>query len=147
MSNYNLVATTRFINIATTTKPELKQVLQSQEQILQQSLAIFTAIDNYKDILKQQASPKNKAASQRLFKRPQNHKKTIPRYSQTFIRLLCYIIYITPKVDEDIETGVTFSKLQLLRIRNIQEAVAVLKAENNNKLNIVLLVLIISLLY
>jgi superfamily II DNA helicase RecQ len=145
-SNHDLVATARFADIATATEPELEQVLQSWERILQRSLATLAAVDNYKDILKWWASPKNEAANQRPFERPQNHKKTIPRYSQTFARLLCYVIRTAPEVDEDTETGITFSELQLLRVRNVREAVAVSEAENDDELDTALLALIVSLL-
>lgn len=143
-SKHNLVTTAAFADIATATEPELEQVLQSWERILQRSLTTLAAIDNYKDILKWWASPKNEAASQRPFERPQNDKKTIPRYSQTFARLLCYVMRTAPEVNKDTETGVTFSELQLLQVRNVREAVVV--ADNDNKLDTALLGLIISLL-
>ena len=62
--DYNLVIITRFIATATTSEPELELVLQSQERIFQRYLYTLTTTSNYKDILKQQASPKVKAAYQ-----------------------------------------------------------------------------------
>jgi hypothetical protein len=110
-SKHDLMTTAAFADTAATTEPELEQVLQSWERILQRSLTTLAAVDNYKDILKWWASPKNEAASQRPFERPQNYKKTIPRYSQTFARLLCYVMRTAPEFDEETETGVIFSKL------------------------------------
>jgi hypothetical protein len=111
VSKYNLVTTAAFADTATATKPELERVLQSWERILQRSLATLAVVDNYKDILKWWASPKNEVASQRPFKRPQNYQKTIPRYSQIFARLLCYIMRTAPESDKDTKTGVIFSEL------------------------------------
>jgi hypothetical protein len=145
-SKHDLVTTAVFADTATATKPELERVLQSWERILQWSLATLAVVDNYKDILKWWASLKNEVASQRPFERPQNYQKTIPRYSQTFARLLYYVMRTAPESDEDFETGVTFSEVQLLEVRNIREVVAVAVAKNNDELDVALLRLIISLL-
>jgi hypothetical protein len=63
VSKHNLVTTAAFADAATTTEPELERVLQSWERILQRSLNILAVVDNYKDILKWWASPKNEVAS------------------------------------------------------------------------------------
>lgn len=71
---------------------------------------MLVAVGNYKDILKWWALPKNEVASQRPFEPPE--KKTIIRYSQTFARLLCYVIRTAPESFNDkTKTGVTFSEL------------------------------------
>ena len=149
-SKYDLVKTAAFTATVSATEPELACIIQSWEQIIQQSLAMLMAISNYKDILKWQALPKNKVASQQPFERPK--KRTITCYSQTFAWLLCYIMYTAPKsINNETKTkiGIMFSLLQLVHIKDIQEAVVVAVAmtdNNNNKLNIVVLGLMISLL-
>ena len=71
---------------------------------------MLKAVSNYKDILKWWASPKNEVASQQPFELPQD--RTVIRYSQTFARLLCYVIRTAPEsMDEETETGVIFCKL------------------------------------
>jgi superfamily II DNA helicase RecQ len=146
-SKHDLVKTAAFTSTATATEPELERVLQSWERILQRSLTTLAAVGNYKDILKWWASPKNEAASQRPFELPQNHKTTIPRYSQTFAGLLCYIMRTAPEsIDAETETGVTFSELQLLYIKNVRAAVAVAAADNDNELDTALMGLILCLI-
>lgn len=145
ISKHDLVATAVFTNIAAAAKPELERVLQSWERILQHSLNMLAAVGNYKDILKWWASPKNKAASQRPFERPE--KKSIGWYSQIFARLLCYIIRTTPEyADEESETSVTFLELQLKWVKNVWKAAAIAGADNSNELDTALIGLIISLL-
>jgi hypothetical protein len=76
-------------------------------------------------------------ASQRPFELPE--KRTITRYSQTFIRLLYYVMRTAPESVDDIndktETGVTFSELQLEYVKKVREAVAVVMADDDNKLD------------
>ncbi len=111
-SKHGLVRTTEFTATVTANKPELERLMYSWEQIVQRSLAILAAMSQYKDILKWQALPKNKAASQKLFELPQNYRKTVPWYSQTFGRLLCYVIRAVPEEPGDeSETGVVFSAI------------------------------------
>jgi hypothetical protein len=104
------------------------------------------AVSNFKDILKWGASPKNEIASQRPFELPQNHKITVLRYSHTFARMICYVIRTAPEsINTEIEnketenketkTGVKFSKLQLVYVKNIREAAAVAVADDNNELD------------
>jgi hypothetical protein len=143
-SKHSLVKTVEFTAIATATEPELEQVIKSWERILQRSLATLTAASNFKDILKWWMSPKNEVASQKPFELPQNHKRTIPRYSQTFVRLLCYVMRTAPESDEDTETGITFSELQLDEVNNVRAAVAM--AVTEDKLDVAVMRLIISLL-
>ena len=144
-SKHDLVTTAAFTATATATEPELERVLESWERILQRSLTTLAAVSNFKDILKWWASPKNEVASQKPFELPQNYKKTIPRYSQTFARLLCYIIRTAPEsIEEKTETGVVFSELQLEQVQHIREAVAV--ADNDNELDVAVMRLIINLL-
>ena len=50
----------------------------------------------------------------------------------------------TPEFDEDTETEVTFSDLQLLQVRNVREAVVV--AGNDDEVNTAVIGLIMSLL-
>ena len=70
-----------------------------------------------------------------------------PPYGQTFARTLCYVICTAlESVNKEAETVITFSKLQSVYVKNIQEAVAVTVADNNNELDIALVGLIISLL-
>jgi len=79
-------------------------------------------VSQYKDILKWWASPKNEAASQKPFELPQNHHKTIPRYSQTFGRLLCYVMRAAPEEPgNDSETGVVFSAIQWVYIQELRD--------------------------
>ena len=107
-SKHDLVTTAAFTATATATEPELARLIQSWERILQRSLATLAAISKYKDILKWWASPKNEVASQRPFELPE--KRTITRYSQTFIKLLCYVMRTAPKEPgEESKSGVTFS--------------------------------------
>ena len=143
-SKHNLVKTAEFTATATAAEPELEQVLQSWERILQRSLGTLATVSNYKDILKWWVSPKNEAASQRPFELPQNHQTTVPRYGQTFARLLCYVMRTAPEsVDDETETGVTFSELQLAYVKDVREAAAV---ADDNKLDTALMGLILSLL-
>jgi hypothetical protein len=59
--------------------------------------------------------------------------------------LLCYIIRTAPgSIEEKTETGVIFSELQLEQVQNIREIVIV--ADNDNKLDVAVMRLIISLL-
>ena len=69
-SKHSLVKTAEFTATATADEPELERVLQSWERIVQRSLATLAAVSQYKDILKWWASPKNEAASQKLFELP-----------------------------------------------------------------------------
>jgi hypothetical protein len=110
-------------------------------------------VGNYKDILKWWASPKNEAASQRPFELPE--KKTISRYSQTFARLLCYVMRAAPKeLGEESETGVTFSDEQWACIQDVREILQQPEAEaeaeavavDDETLDSLLMELIISLL-
>ena len=88
-------------------------------------------------------SPKNEVTSQRPFELPGD--RSVVRYSQTFARLLCYVIRTAPEsLDDKTKTGVTFSELQLTQVNNVREAVAV--ADHEDKLDIALIGLIISLL-
>ena len=48
--------------------------------------------------------------------------------------------------DKDKETGVTFSELKLLQVRNVREAITKAVAENDDELDITVMGLIISLL-
>jgi hypothetical protein len=152
---HDLVTTAAFTATATATDPELARLSQSWERILQRSLATLAVVGNYKDILKWWASPKNEAASQRPFELPE--KKTISRYSQTFIRLLCYVMRAAPKeLGEESETGVTFSDEQWAYIQDVREilqqpeaeaeAEAVAVAVDDETLDSRLIELIISLL-
>jgi len=144
-SKHDLETTAAFTATATATEPELALLLQSWERILQCSLNTHAAVSNYKDILKWWASPKNEVASQRPFELPE--KRSIARYSQTFARLLCYVMRTAPEsFEEETETGVMFSELQWSYIKEVREAVAVAKADNDNELDIALMGLIISLL-
>ena len=148
-SKHDLVKTAEFTATATTTKPELQQVLQSWERILQRSLGTLKAVSNYKDILKWWASPKIEVASQRPFELLRD--QTVTQYSQTFARLLCYVIRTAPESEDDeieTETGVTFSVTQLIEIQNVREvvaAVAVAEADDS-QLDTALMGLILSLL-
>ena len=77
---------------------------------MQQSLNTHTAVSNYKDILKWWASPKNEVASQQPFELPE--KRSLARYSQTFARLLCYVMRTAPEsLEEETEMGVIFFEL------------------------------------
>jgi hypothetical protein len=145
-SKHDLVKTAEFTATAAATEPELERVVQIWELILQRSLNTLVAVSNFKDILKWWASPKNETASQRPFELPQNHKITVPRYSHTFARMICYVIRTAPEsIDTEIEnketenketeTGVKFSKLQLVYVKNIREAAAVAVADDNNELD------------
>lgn len=140
-SKHNLVTTAAFTATAATTEPELARLLQSWERILQQSLNTHTVVSNYKDILKWWASPKNEVASQRPFELPE--KRSLARYSQTFARLLCYVMRTAlESIDDETETGVIFSELQLVCVKRVREAVAVV----DSKLDSALMGLIISLI-
>jgi len=142
-SKHDLETTAAFTATATATEPELALLLQSWERILQHSLNTHAAVSNYKDILKWWASPKNEVASQRPFELPE--KRSIARYSQTFARLLCYVIRTAPEsIDDETETGVMFSELQLVCVKSVREAVAV--AVVDSKLDSALMGLIISLI-
>jgi len=152
-SKHDLVTTAAFTATATATDPELARLSQSWERILQRSLATLAAVGNYKDILKWWASPKNEAASQRPFELPE--KKTISRYSQTFARLLCYVMRAAPKeLGEESETGVTFSDEQWACIQDVREILQQPEAEaeaeavavDDETLDSLLMELIISLL-
>jgi hypothetical protein len=144
-SKHDLVKTAEFTATAAATEPELEQVLQSWERILQRSLSTLIAVSNYKDILKWWASPKNEVASQRPFELPRD--RTVARYGQTFARLLCYVIRTAPEsFDRETETGVTFSELQWSYITEVREAAAVAVAEADARLDSALMGLIISLL-
>ena len=146
-SKHDLATTTAFTATASATEPALTQAIQSWERILQRSLTTLMAVGNYKDILKWWASPKNEVASQQPFERPE--LKTITRYSQTFARLLCYVMRTAPEhlADETI-TGVTFSELQLTHIMNLRGAVAVAEAgaEDTTELDTAVMGVIITLL-
>ena len=147
-SKHDLAATAVFAAAAAATGPEDEaQLVQSWERILQRSLATLAAVANYKDILKWWASPKNEAASQRPFERPE--KATVVRYSQTFARLLCYVVRTAPtsvaSMADKTETGVVFSELQVEYVRQVREAVAVAEADPG-RLDTALMGLIISLL-
>jgi hypothetical protein len=144
-SKHDLVTTAAFTATAAATEPELARLLESWERILQYSLNTHAAVSNYKDILKWWASPKNEVASQRPFELPE--KKSIVRYSQTFARLLCYVMRTAPEsFEEETETGVIFSELQWSYIKQVREAVAEAEADNDNELDTALMGLIISLL-
>jgi superfamily II DNA helicase RecQ len=141
-SKHSLVKTAEFTATATADEPELECLLQSWERIVQRSLATLAAVSQYKDILKWWASPKNEAASQKPFELPQNHSKTVPRYSQTFGRLLCYIIRAAPEEPGDeSETGVVFSATQWVCIQDLRDilqqpvAVAVAEADEARSVN------------
>jgi len=144
-SKHDLVITTAFTATAAATEPELARLLESWERILQHSLNTHAAVSNYKDILKWWASPKNEVASQRPFELPE--KRSIVRYSQTFARLLCYVMRTAPEsFEEETETGVIFSELQWSYIKQVREAVVVAEADDDNELDTALMGLIISLL-
>jgi hypothetical protein len=89
-------------------------------------------------------------ASQLPFELPE--KRSLIRYSQTFQRLLCYIIRAAPEEPgEDSETGVTFSAEQWICIQNVREMlkqlVAVEEAETEDyELTMALMGLIITLI-
>ena len=141
-SQHDLVATARFTATATATEPELEPVLLSWERIFQRCLYTLTATSDYKDILKWWASPKQEAASQRPFERPE--KQTTVRYSQTFVRLLCYVCRTVPDIfEDDTETGITFSEDQWQCVKDVHEGVAM--AVTDNELDTRLMKLIISL--
>lgn len=119
-------------------------MLESWERILQRSLTTLAAVGNFKNIFKWWISPKNEIANQKPFELPQNYKTTILRYSQTFARLLCYIIRTAPaSVDTETKTGVIFSILQLEEVQNIREAVAM---ADDTRLDVAVMRFIISLL-
>lgn len=156
-SKHSLVKTAEFTATATADEPELERLLQSWERILQRSLGTLAAVSKYKDILKWWASPKNEAASQKPFELPQNHQKTVPRYGQTFGRLLCYIIRAAPEEPgNDSETGVVFSAAQWVYIQDVREilqqpvvvaeAKAMADTVADNHLDNALMGLIVSLL-
>jgi hypothetical protein len=148
-SKHDLVQTAAFAATATTTEPELVRITQSWQRILQRSLSTLAAIGNYKDILKWWASPKNEVACQRPFERPE--PGTVVRYSQTFERLLCYVLRAAPEEPgEDSETGVIFSAEQWIYLQDVREILqqptAVAVAVADDKLDSMLLGLIVSLL-
>lgn len=142
-SQHDLVATSRFTVTATATEPELEPVLLSWERIFQRCLYTLTATSDYKDILKWWASPKQEAPSQRPFERLE--KQTTVRYSQTFVRLLCYVCRTAPEAfEDDTETGITFSEHQWQCVKDVQEGVVMIVPDE--KLDTRLMKLIISLI-
>jgi superfamily II DNA helicase RecQ len=146
-SKHDLATTAALTATATATEPELARLLQSWERILQRSLGTLAAVGNYKDILKWWASPKNEVASQRPFELLE--KASLARYSQTFQRLLCYVIRTAPEsLEEETKTGIKFSGLQLQHVKDVREAlaVAVAVADDDSTLDTRLMALIISLL-
>jgi hypothetical protein len=64
---------------------------------------MLAAIDQ-KDALKWWASPKNEAASQRLFELPQN-AKSLEQYSAVWERFICYMMGIAPIEHREDEIG------------------------------------------
>ena len=147
-SQHNLVRTAAFATTATATEPDLVRLIQSWERILQRCLTTLAAIGKYKDILKWWVSPKIPEPKQVPFELLE--KASLKQYSQTFQRLLCYILQVAPNGPEDLsETGAVFSDQQWLAIRKIREVlqqpVAVVVAEDQ-PLDVALMGLIISLL-
>lgn len=107
-SEHDLVTIASFAATATAAEPELEPVLLSWERIFQRCLHTLTATGNYKDILKWWASPKQEAVHQRPFEPLE--KPSIVRYSQTFVRLICYVIRTTPEsYNDETATGITFT--------------------------------------
>jgi hypothetical protein len=107
-SKHSLVATAVFATTATATEPEFERLLQSWERILQRTLETQKAVSGFKDILKWWASPKLEEVCQKPFEVPE--PKSIRKYSQTFIRLLYYVMRTTPEsINEETETNVIFS--------------------------------------
>ena len=84
-------------------EPKLERLLQAQKGILEQCLDTLDATD-HKDALKWQASPKNKAASQRPFELPQN-TQTIDKYSEYFKCFICYMLRTAPVDKQTNKTG------------------------------------------
>lgn len=126
----DLVTIAGFAATATAHEPELEPVLQSWGRIFQRCLHTLTATGDYKDILKWWASPKVEAAHQRPYERLE--RRTMIRYSQTFARLLCYMIRTAPNsFEDDTATGVTFTKNQWECIKEVQEAAAVAVADDD----------------
>lgn len=147
-SQHDLVRTAAFATTATATEPDLVRLIQSWERILQRCLTTLAAIGKYKDILKWWVSPKIAEPKQVPFELLE--KASLRQYSQTFQRLLCYILRVAPDRPEDqSETGAVFSDQQWLALRKIREVlqqpVAVVVAEDQ-PLDVALMGLIISLL-
>jgi hypothetical protein len=133
-SKHGLVETATFAATATATEPELEILFQSWERILQRGLETLKAVSGFKDILKWWASPQPKEVSQKPFEAPQ--PKSIQQYSQTFARLLYYVIRTAPEsINDETETGVVFSASQLQEVKNVREALAVAVADNASTLD------------
>ncbi len=117
-STLDLVQTHTLTVLATNTEPGLVRVQLAWTRILEQCLDTLESI-NHKDYLKWWASPKPESPSQIPFERVE--KGTLLRYSQTFQRLLLYVIRTAPEVkDDETETGVVFTSKQWLCVQDIR---------------------------
>ena len=142
-SKHSLVETAAFAATATATEPEFEMLLQSWERILQRALETQKAVSGFKDILKWWASPKLEEVCQHPFEVPE--PKSIRKYSQTFARLLYYVMRTAPEsIDDETETGVIFSAVQLLEVKNVQEALA--EADDGSTLDTAVFRLILRLI-
>ena len=143
-SKHGLVKTAAFAATATAQEPELVRITESWERVLRRSLDTLTAVSNFKDILKWFAGPQMDNANQRPFERLE--KASLSKYSQTFARLLCYVMRTAPtSIDEETETGVRFTEAQLSCVSDVRVAVAVDDADED-ELDSTVMALIISLL-
>ena len=126
-SKHGLVRTAAFAATATATEPELKILLQSWQRILQRGLETLKAVSGFKDILKWWASPQPDAVCQKPFEALE--PKSLQKYSQTFARLLYYVLRTAPEsVDDETERGAIFSNLQLKDITKVRQLLAVAMA-------------------
>ena len=142
-SKHSLVETAAFAATATTAEPEFEMLLQSWERILQRTLETLKAVSGFKDILKWWASPKLEEVCQKPFEVPE--PKSIQKYSQTFVRLLYYVMRTAPEsIDDETETGVVFSVEQLLEVKNVREVLA--KADDDSTLDTAVFRLILRLI-
>jgi hypothetical protein len=102
-SQHNMVKTFQFTREPDADEDELRRLLHAWRRILERSLDTLAATD-HKDALKWWASPKNEAASQRLFELPQN-AKSVEKYSGYWESMICYIMRTAPIEDWEDETG------------------------------------------
>ena len=94
-SKYNLVTTAHFTRMPDPEEWQLIRVLEAWKRILNRCLDTLEAVD-HKDVLKWWASPKNEAASQHPFQKPQN-QQTLVKYSLRWQSFLCYVYGPCPR--------------------------------------------------
>lgn len=102
-TKHNFIKIFQFTRMPDPDEPQLDRLIRAWNRILERCLNTLEDTD-HKDVLKWWSSPQNEAASQRPFELPQN-AKTIDKYSEIWIRFICYIMRTAPTESATDETG------------------------------------------